>query len=66
MLHSLYRFVVFLIHISLFLTPPVTRQSHWHNLGRGSERMWNTSLSKPFFGLFLFLLSVFLPLSLLH
>lgn len=55
MLHLLCRFVVFLTHIPLFLTRPVTRRSHWHNLGRGSERLRNTGLCKPFSGIFLFL-----------
>jgi hypothetical protein len=39
----------------------VARRSHWPNLGRGSEGLFNTGLRKPFAVIFLFLVSILLP-----
>ena len=34
---------VYILHVSLFMTPTVARQSHWTNLRPGQES-WKTSI----------------------
>jgi len=35
---------MFILHLSLLLTPGVARQSYWSNLGRSSKTFRNTGL----------------------
>jgi hypothetical protein len=42
--NSLYRHMLFILRLSLLLTPGIARQSHWSNLDRGPKRLRNTGI----------------------